>query len=293
MAVLLTAGMIAGGAMAQSNQTMIYVSAHCDDWQLFMGNEVFKDISSNKDVVIIYLSAGDGGLRTGGSGTVPFYRARELATLASIRVPAFLSTRSTAGDGWFTRTFNARPIYTNKERNVTSYYLRLPDGNPGGGGYSINNNQSLGRLYAGDITTIRAIDNSATYTSWANLRATLQAIYRYHVPANMPFTVSTHEPDWPTNDGSHSDHIHGSRLALEAGQNLGATMRVWLDYIVNTMPANVSRDDFMHKCSMHGALASTLAANNYDPTYDQFHTSFLDRVYFRSYPNGTYPSGVR
>lgn len=271
-------GLASVAAFAQSN-TSIYVAAHEDDWQLFIGNEVYSDIAAAKNVVIVYITAGEGGLRTGGSGAVPFYRARELGTFQSILIPTFLSGVSKTGDGWFTRTLNSKRIYANKERNVTSYYLRLPDGNPGGGGYEINNSESLGRLYVGNKPSIKAIDGSATYNGWGQLRSTLEAIIRYHVGNQSGFKLATHLPDWTQNESDHSDHFHTGLLAQEAGRNTGASMRGWLDYVVNTKPANLTTSQFIDKVHMHGALASILAQNRYDPTVDAWHSSFLDRTY--------------
>jgi hypothetical protein len=271
-------GLVAAGAFAQSN-TSFYIAAHEDDWQLFIGNEVYDDISAGKNVVIVYMTAGEGGLRTGGTGAIPYYRARELASYQSILIPTFLGNVSKTNDGWFTRTFNNKKIYANKERNVTSYYFRLPDGNPGGGGYEINNNESLGRLYVGNKPSIKSIDNSATYTGWGQLRATLEALIRYHVGNASGFRLATHLPDWTQNADDHSDHLHTGLLAKEAGHNTGAVMRGWFDYCINTKPSNLTPSDTMDKTRMQGALASILAANRYDPTVDSWHSSFLDRTY--------------
>lgn len=256
-----------------------YICAHEDDWQLFAGQEAYNDIISGKKVVIIYVTAGDGGLRMNGDGLVPFFRARELGTQASVQIPAFMSGTARNEDGWFTRMFNYKRITVNKERNVTSYYLRLPDGNPGGGGFPTNFNQSLAKLYYGQISYITSIDNTATYSSWNNLRFTVESIIRYHVGNHSGFKLATHNPDWDVNAGSHSDHIHAGVLAREAGRNTGAEMRCWLDYVINTMPANLGRDDTINKARLNGAIGSTLAENNYDPTSDPWHSSFLDRSY--------------
>jgi hypothetical protein len=281
---LVVSALLAAVAAFAVPETSFYICAHEDDWQLFDGHEGYDDISSGKNVVIIYVTSGDGGLRMGGTGGVPYYRARELGTQASIQVPAALSGTVRNGDGWFTRTINYKKLYVNKERNVTSYYLRLPDGNPGGGGYATNFNQSIAKLYYNQISYITTIDNSATYSSWANLRFTVESIIRYHVGNQSGFRLATHNPDWDVNTNSHSDHIHAGILAREAGHDTGAVMRCWLDYVINTMPANLDRDQLIAKARMQGSIGTMLGFYDYDPTADAWHSSFLDRGYISPLP---------
>ena len=72
--------------------TRFFVSAHQDDWQLFMNPNLYESIKSEEDTtVIIHTTAGDAGA---GMGNDAYYKAREEGSLASVR---FLS--NTYGSG--------------------------------------------------------------------------------------------------------------------------------------------------------------------------------------------------
>ncbi len=266
--------------------TTMYICAHQDDWLLFMGGNAWYDLYGGIDTVFIYVTAGDGGEDTGGDGLIPFYRAREEAAIASIQTPAFLSGSLSVADGWHSENFNGHTINYYRFKNTTHYFMRLPDGNPGGGGYPVHGNQSLGRCNNGNIPRIDAIDGSASYLNWNDLTLTLRAIIMKHkVAAGVDqFWIDTQDPDHGLNVGDHSDHLHTGKLAWDAGRPVGAKFSFWLDYVINTKPVNLGREDFLHKATMHGALAGTLAKYGYHPTFDEFHTSFLDRSYNRLVP---------
>ena len=74
--------------------TRFFVSAHQDDWQLFMNPNVYKSIKNEKDkTVIIHTTAGEAGM---GMGNDAYYLAREKGSLAAVR---FLSNTHTTGAG--------------------------------------------------------------------------------------------------------------------------------------------------------------------------------------------------
>lgn len=270
-------------AQAQQPPTF-YVIAHADDWQLFMGEHGFRQVESGNQTILIVTVAGDAGLRTGGTGLIPFFRAREESTIQSLQIPAATTGLSFVGTGWSDVTISRRKIARFRTRNVWIYFLRLPDGNPGGGGYQASGFQSLGRSYNGNIPRIDAIDGSARYNNWGELVTTMRSIVSLHRTDNRPFWVNAQDPDDAINPGDHSDHRHTGILAWESIRPMGASFRWFQDYAINTRPANLTRRDFINKTAMFGATASILAVNGYDPTFDEFHTSFLDRSYSREIP---------
>ena len=75
--------------------------------------------------------------------------------------------------------FNGHPIYRVSYRNTVSYFLRVPDGNPLGTGYSDTGFQSLKRLADGENNMLSAIDGSTVYHGWSDLIATVRAILDY------------------------------------------------------------------------------------------------------------------
>jgi len=76
--------------------------------------------------------------------------------------------------------FNGHQLTRYVTGNVSSYFLRLPSGNwgleSGRNGYPSNQMVSLAKLQAGEIATITAVDQSATYESWQDLRETITAV---------------------------------------------------------------------------------------------------------------------
>src|SRR2546422_11650188 len=58
---------------------------------------------------------------------------------------------------------------------TVSIFMRLPDGNTDGLGFSSTGFQSLAKLRDGSISSIAAVDGSATYGSWQGLELTIGA----------------------------------------------------------------------------------------------------------------------
>jgi hypothetical protein len=68
----------------------VFLVAHADYWQLFMGDVASRFIRERRPAVFIYTTAGDAGR------PAPYWRAREKGALASVRVAAEI-----AGDGGY------------------------------------------------------------------------------------------------------------------------------------------------------------------------------------------------
>ena len=69
-------------AAAASRYTSLafYVTAHEDDWELFRGEQAYRDLATpTKKVVFIYVTAGDAGQTNG------WWEAREQGALAAVR----------------------------------------------------------------------------------------------------------------------------------------------------------------------------------------------------------------
>ena len=62
--------------------TRFFISAHQDDWQLFMNPNVYRSIKNNNDkTVIIHTTAGDAGE---GMGKRSYYKAREEGSIRAL-----------------------------------------------------------------------------------------------------------------------------------------------------------------------------------------------------------------
>src|SRR3954469_19788017 len=115
-------------------KTSFYVVAHADDWQLFMQPNAYKDIiTGHTKVVVIIVTAGDAG------SSETYWKAREEGTKSSIRfcLAPYKKIEESAGR----RKVNEHDIYFWSANNTICYFLRLPDGNLHGKGFSSNHFQ--------------------------------------------------------------------------------------------------------------------------------------------------------
>jgi hypothetical protein len=99
-------------------------------------------------------------------------------------------------------------LLTSIARQIQKVYFRLPDGGyPNGAGYSVTGSQSLELLYFGAISSISAIDGTATYS-----KATLSQAIKEILLARMPDTVRTMNYLSSYDDGDHS--VRSFKLGL-------------------------------------------------------------------------------
>src|ERR1700761_4961757 len=157
----------AQAAGLKSDKVSFYFAAHEDDWQLFMDPTAFEDVLGGAaKPVFVYVTAGDDGLGTGSGGRkYPYYLARENGAANAMRFMADADRTPTAEtDGQM--TFNGHPIRRTSYHNTVGYFLRLPDGDALGQGFSGTGYQSLKKLANGDIATLAAVDGSTVYRGW-------------------------------------------------------------------------------------------------------------------------------
>lgn len=199
-------------AAAQYPSTTFYVAAHEDDWQLFMQPNAFNDAqSSSVKVVFIYLTAGDAGCAAGciqNDGVTPYYAARENGAMRAAR---FVGTRPDGAPATAIQStlfVNGHWIVRRRFNNTFSWFLRLPDGNGGGGGFSGTGNVSLRKLYTGEIGSITDVTGLTTYFGWSDLVATLERIVAFEATGSTNVWVNVQDPDTIVNSGDHSDHTY-------------------------------------------------------------------------------------
>ena len=100
----------------------IFVVAHEDDWQLFMGDIAARQIRSGDSVSFIYLTAGDDGRDS------LYWHTRERAALQSTRVAIGRDASDASQVSCSIRTVLDHAIQQCAVGNTKSYFLRLPDG---------------------------------------------------------------------------------------------------------------------------------------------------------------------
>ena len=266
------------------NETNIYVSAHQDDWQLFMNPNAFNSVkNSNNKVVFIHTTAGDAGV---GMGNDNFYLAREKGSLRAIR---FMSSAFNSGVGSGTNmnetkvTINGHTILKYIDGNTVAYFLRLPDGNFDGSGYALHDYKSLEKLYNGSISNISAIDSSTTYNSLADLQETLRSIVVLESAnlKNVKFNLA--DDDSSINPKDHSDHLNSSLIMQDIANTIGdITINLYTDYSISSKAQNLFGRDYRISAGTWGATASGLSDNFHSSTWDSDHNDYLGKQYYRT-----------
>jgi len=225
-----------------------YITAHPDDWQLFMMPNAVNDLADPYTrVVWIQLTAGDDGLVS------PYWLAREQGAISSIRYRL-----AQADGGYFippnesegTLPFNGHVIRFWSSKNAIGYYLRLPDGNLDGSGFPLTNWQSLQKLVQEDISQITSVDGTSTYTL-PDLIATLNAIITWEsLQTGFKARLQYQDPDTSLNQGDHSDHTNTGILVESMPVWSSCDRLLFLDYVLRNFPPDIAIEDLYWKASL-------------------------------------------
>ena len=271
---------------ATYEKVSFYFAAHEDDWQLFMNPSAFQDVlDARRKTVFIHATAGDAGLGIGSGGRKhPYYLAREGGAESAIRFMAdtdgYPSERTAT-----TIMASGHPVRRVSYRNTVAYFLRLPDGHPGGEGFSGTGHQSLQRLAQGRIATLRTVDASTVYQGWADLVGTLRAIVDHEREIASTIELNVAELDPARNPQDHSDHRMVARAGLDAAAALTcATRRHFIEYASAKMPENLDGTERQLESSVVAVTAAGLQALDHSSIWRAYYRSYLGRNYFRTEP---------
>ena len=232
-----------------------YVVAHADDWQLFMQPNAYNDLmDSVSKVVFIITTAGDAG------GTKAYWDAREEGCKSSIRFCMAPTTAIMETSG--TKEFSHHTITYWSANNAKCYFLRLPDGNLDGKGFSSNSYQSLGRFRDGQIKTLSAIDGSATYDNWTGFSASLKSIIEFESNGITDTTIHYLNPDINTNPNDHADHVATGHAIMNMAIVSGMRQILYVGYSVGNRQKNLDSKDLFWKTGMFAAYEKAV----YDAT---------------------------
>ncbi|MDX1470338.1 MAG: PIG-L family deacetylase [Flavobacteriaceae bacterium] len=271
-----------------SQELNIFVSAHPDDWQLFMNPNAFHALDSLENkAVFIHTTAGDAGNVMDNNA---YYAAREEGSLRAIR---FMVNAHGNKDGYGNDTkkrtisLNSHPIIQHSYGNARAYFLRLHDG------FIVKDSmyehpQSLRKFYAGEIKSITAIDESTTYNSLDDLKQTLKDLIDEERKGYETVTLHLAETDSEINPGDHPDHLHSSKIFQEIAKEY-PDIEVYLyeEYATGQKPVNLFVPDQHITIGTWGATASGLSDSGHYPTWDRGHNSWLGKQYFRKKPKTT------
>ena len=269
--------------ISQAQMTDVYVSAHPDDWQLFMNPNAYHSLKNDQHkVIFLHTTAGDAGA---GQGENNYYLAREEGSQRAIRlmVNALAGYNTLGSQPKETPvTHNGHPIKRMEFGNAVIYFLRLPDGNYYGPGYPVHDNKSLQKLLKGEVSDIGTVDKSTSYKDRSDLSKTITELLRSERTTGDTLRLNIAETDSLVNPGDHSDHRYSSHLmqglAKDAGTNI---IRYYIEYHSNTLPMNVFPEDYLISAGVWGATASGLSDMEHYSTWDATHNSWIGRQYYR------------
>ena len=256
----------------------VFIVAHQDDWQLFMGDVAFKGVRRGNHSLFIYLTAGDENRGP------DYWRTRESAALKSTLLAA-----NAAGDtgsiACATALVLTHVVRRCTVRNTVSYFLRLPDGRRDGYGFEHNSFQSLRKLRSGRISAIGAVDTTATYNGWSDLTATIREIVTRDRPPGSPVTLHTSDPNAAINPGDHSDHQLAGLAAAKARVSSDWSLIYYVGYALAARPDNRSRAQAREKTALFLVYdREMLLANRTWSTYAErprFYSLCMLRTYAR------------
>lgn len=256
----------------------VFLVAHQDDWQLFMGDVAFKGVRRGNHSLFIYLTAGDENRGPG------YWRARERAALQSTRLAA-----NAAADTGAIHCASVAVLSHTVQRctiaNTVSYFMRLPDGRRDGYGFEHNAFQSLRKLHAGRISAVGAVDSTATYTGWNDLTTTIREAVIRERRAENPVTLHTSDPNAAINPGDHSDHQLAGLAAARVRSTSDWSLIYYVGYALAARPDNRSRIQAREKTALFLVYdREMLLANRAWSTYAErprFYSMCMLRTYAR------------
>jgi len=232
-----------------------YIVAHADDWQLFMQPNVYNNIiAPHNKIVFIITTAGDAGKEES------FWRAREEGAKSSLRFCIAPLKSFAESDGL--KELNDHSIHYWCACNATFYFLRLPDGNIDGKGFSAQHFQSISKLKTGEISFITAVDNSTIYNSWTDLYETLEAIIKHESNEIGERWINYINPDMMTNANDHADHIATGKAIRCMNITDDSLQNLYTGYSVSAAENSITSNDLFWKIGMFTAYEKAVFDNS-------------------------------
>jgi LmbE family N-acetylglucosaminyl deacetylase len=229
---------------ATAGGTLAVIPHQADDF-LFFSTILARDAAEGRRVLTVHLTAGDD------DEELWYWQAREAgvraayADLHGVADRWIESTVIVAGAPLTQATLVGAP-------QVVLLFVRLPDGRPGGEGGARSGFASLKKLWEGDITTISAVDGSASHSL-----ASLLAILRALLADFRPDHIVTTDHVGAFSDGDHSDHHAAGYLTdlARADYEVEHTFTGYRGYATEHLPANLDPEQVALKRRLFFAYA--------------------------------------
>jgi hypothetical protein len=220
---------------------VFYVAGHPDDAFLFRGDQLYEDGHlPGAHVVHVTATAGDAG-RTDG-----WWQQREAGAVGGLGV----AQSPSAGSGGAVMTaVNGHKVARYTGSGWSGWFLRLPDGGLDGAGFASTGHTTMGKLEAGAIGSLAAVDGTATYTSWDDLCRTLRALFAAERATGTTVAPWTNAADYSRtlNPGDHPDH-YATADALRSFAGLDGYQRAWwVSYDTRNRPVDLGGFDLAAK----------------------------------------------
>jgi LmbE family N-acetylglucosaminyl deacetylase len=266
----------------------VFVVAHQDDWQLFMGDVVVKQIRAGASATFIYLTAGDDGRDS------LYWQTRERAALQSTRLAIGISPADSSAVKCSTTQVLEHAIRKCMIGRTESYFLRLPDGGRNGAGFARHNFQSLRKLRGKTITAISAIDGSATYRGWEDLMATTGKLIALESVNGVDslqtrsiareYAIHASDPSITANPHDHFDHrMAGLLVADLRKRERWKIIQYYAGYALATRAANRSSDQAREKTATFLAYDNEMMRVNKTWSAYREHPAFYSQCMLRTY----------
>ncbi|UYZ62102.1 PIG-L family deacetylase [Hymenobacter weizhouensis] len=251
----------------------VYVTAHPDDWQLFMGGSACDDVQrTRRKVVFICLTAGQAD-----QPEDAYWQAREVSCRAAMQQAVQLPNKQSPLPAATTLIINQHAVVVARSHNAVAYFLRLPDGNLNGRGQARGGYQSLQQLRDAGRAML-PLDGGKPYQNWNELVATVRHILRREA---VPGQLALHAPmpDSKLNPGDHSDHRMAGLVALAATARTECCYRLYVGYDSRRRPANLTSEQAANQLLVYQAYSQSMRELGQYPSWDAQHLSYIGRQY--------------
>lgn len=252
------------------------VVAHQDDWQLFMGDVVARQVQAGHRVLFIYLTAGDDGRDS------VYWATRERAALRSTGIATGVSAGDSSADQCSIVRVLEHAIRKCSIANTQSYFLRLPDGHRNGIGFARHSYQSLRKLRRKRIESISAVDGSAAYNGWADLKSTVDSLIG-ESSATQAVRVHTSDPSVVINPHDHFDHRMAGLLVYDSRRKNKWNVAYYTGYALATRAPNRTGEQVSQKTSLFRAYDNVMTQANPEWSAYRERPAFYSQCMMRTY----------
>lgn len=275
---------LSGCSHHQYKAVSYYVVGDQDEWQLFMGIDVYNDIvsgakdSTKKKVVIIYTTAGDNSCDGTPIKVPEYYYSHEAGKNSTVEFCADQTGVREASHAKRDTILN-HDILKYQYKNVVSYNLRLPGGCINGG----FNGQSLHYLHDGLTSSLWAVDGTTKYSGWNDLVKTIHQIIINENKENTKMIFNTADTNVTINPGDHPDNIYSARLCLDATASIPhLTVNFFQEYITANLPVNLSNSEIATEAALFSQVDYWLTNFGYPSEFTPEKVKCTARNYFRT-----------